>query len=149
MRSLHPSLRTLIVALAAVALLWQSPVTAQMTGGNGSKEAIRSGNRNRNRGLRHPISSMIVRVYEVTDLVAHVPDYEYSQATQKSMGGGSLGGRYGGGIGMLGMGNAGMAGMGGMGGMMPAQPGMANLGTASPPGISIERSCHCDYQDLR
>ena len=90
MRSLHPSLRTLIVALAAVAVLWQSPVTAQMTGPMGSEGGDPFGQPQPKPRPTSPDHSMIVRVYEVTDLVADVPDYEYSQAAQKSMSGGSL-----------------------------------------------------------
>jgi hypothetical protein len=87
---------------------------------------------------------MIVRVYEVTDLVAFVPDYEYSQATQRSMGGGSHSPRYGGGVSMPGMGGmgSGLAGGGmmpgaGGGSMMPAPPSAAYFAAASPPGISM------------
>jgi hypothetical protein len=123
MRPSQSTIRALLLPLAVLAVLIPSSVRAQIGGGMSAGEDPFGADGPK----RAPAdASMIVRVYDVTDLVAHVPDYQYSDPALTRA---AMGGPYGGAAesGMMG-------GMSGLGGTMPSAVGA----TAAAPGITVD-----------
>jgi len=131
MRSIHLAQRVLVFVVAAGTLLSARQLSAQPTGGDpfAQPQAQRGG----------ADRQMVLRVYEVADLVVHVPDYVYSQGAENTLGrvtSGFAGSGMGGGMGRIG-------GTGGMSGMMVPSGGPGGLpagdayDAANRPGFTL------------
>ncbi len=147
MRPLPSTLCKLILAIAASTLLCQLPAQAQIGKAQiGKAQSTRAAARTTNS------DQLVLRTYEVADLVTNVPDYPYTQANRAPLGGGlsphsiarpsALGGMGGGmGGGMVGMGGGmgmGAPGLGGGGGMGMGGAGFGSSQNAPGSGNTID-----------
>ncbi len=119
MRLRYTTLCNSLLAFAAVALLYQQPAQAQI----GKRAPARPA------GKATRSDQLVLRTYEVADLVTNVPDYPYTQSNRPPLGGGLAPHTIARpGIGHGGMGGGGMGGIMGMGGGGAPGMGMGEMG---------------------